>query len=63
VKSTVGCFVQRSSKQGQRSGPVPDDIDLLVIGDTDRHALANAVAEAESVLRREVNIRRVTAAA
>jgi len=42
---------------------VPDDIDLLVIGDPDRHVLADAVAAAESVLRREVNVRRVTATA
>ncbi len=42
---------------------MPDDIDLLVIGNPDRHALADAVAEAETVLRREVNVRRVAAAA
>ena len=39
---------------------MPDDIDLLVIiGEVDRHALADA----EAVLRREVNVRRVTATA
>ena len=43
--------------------PVPADIDLLVIGRPDRGKLADAVAGAESVIRREVNVRRVTAAA
>lgn len=41
---------------------MPDDIDLLVVGEIDRHLLADAVAEAES-LRREVNVRRVYAKA
>jgi DNA-binding transcriptional ArsR family regulator len=52
-----------AARYAQRSGPVPADIDLLVIGAPDRHELADAVADAESVLRREVNIRRITAAA
>jgi hypothetical protein len=45
------------------SGPACDDIDLLVTGEVDRHVLGDAVAEAESVLRREVNVRRVSATA
>lgn len=49
-----------AARYAQRAGPVPDDIDLLVIGEPDRHVLADAVAEAESVLRREVNVRRVS---
>jgi len=52
-----------AARYAQRAGPVPGDIDLLVIGDVDRHVLADAVAEAEAVLRREVNVRRVTATA
>lgn len=52
-----------AARYAQRSGPVPDDIDLLVIGNPDRHVLADAVAEAETMLRREVSVRRVTAAA
>jgi len=52
-----------AARYAQRAGPVPGDIDLLVIGDVDRHVLADAVAEAEAVLRREVNFRRVTATA
>ncbi|MEO8095477.1 MAG: ArsR family transcriptional regulator [Pseudolysinimonas sp.] len=52
-----------AARYAQQSGPVPDDIDLLVIGDPDRHALSDAVAEAEKALRREVNVRRVSATA
>lgn len=52
-----------AARYAQRSGPVPSDIDLLVIGDPDRHDLTDAVAGAESVLRREVNVRRITSAA
>jgi DNA-binding transcriptional ArsR family regulator len=48
-----------AARYAQRSGPVPNDIDLLVIGEVDRHVLADAVADAEAVLRREVNVRRV----
>jgi predicted nucleotidyltransferase len=50
-----------AARYAQRAGPVPHDIDLLVVGNADRHLLADAVAEAEAVLRREVNVRRVTA--
>jgi len=42
------------------AGPVPDDIDLFVIGSPDRGLLADAVAEAELALHREVNARRVS---
>jgi len=52
-----------AARYRQQSGPVPNDIDLLVIGDTDRHLLADAVAAAEAILRREVNVRRVSARA
>jgi DNA-binding transcriptional ArsR family regulator len=49
-----------AARYAQRSGPVPNDIDLLVIGSADRHTLAEAVADAEKVLRREINLRRTT---
>lgn len=49
-----------AARHAQQSGPVPNDIDLLVIGNPDRHHLADAIDEAEAVLRREVNVRRVT---
>lgn len=52
-----------AARYADRSGSVPEDIDLLVIGTPDRHELADVVAEVEKVLRREVNIRRVTPAA
>lgn len=42
-------------------GPAPRDIDLLVIGAPDRNALLDAVGRAERLLRREVNLRRVSA--
>ncbi len=48
-----------AARYAQHSGPVPNDIDLLVVGDTDRHVLAEALADAEKVLRRDVNLRRV----
>lgn len=49
-----------AARYAQHSGPVPNDIDLLVIGDTDRHILAEVMGEAEQVLRRDVNLRRDT---
>jgi DNA-binding transcriptional ArsR family regulator len=52
-----------AARYTQHAGPVPNDIDLLVIGDADRHQLADLVADAEKILRREVNIRRITLAA
>lgn len=52
-----------AARYAQHSGSVPNDIDLLVIGSADRHALADALADAEKVLRREVNVRRVTSEA
>ena len=52
-----------AARYAQRSGPVPADIDLLVIGGPDRRELDDAIAGAEPVIRREVNLRRVSAAA
>jgi hypothetical protein len=40
-------------------GPVPADVDVLVIGDVDPDDLDERAREAEAVLRREVNIRRL----
>lgn len=40
-------------------GPVPDDIDLLVVGTADLDDLEDAVRPAGERLRREVNVRRV----
>jgi DNA-binding transcriptional ArsR family regulator len=44
-------------------GAVPNDIDVLVIGDADEDALDDAARAAERVLGREVNVRRVSARA
>ena len=40
-------------------GPVPGDIDVLVVGDADIDALYARAHSVERVLRREVNVRRV----
>lgn len=50
-----------AARYAQQAGPVPNDIDLLVVGAVDRVALDEALADAEKILRREVNVRRVSA--
>lgn len=40
-------------------GPIPKDIDVLVVGDADEDALFDAARTAERVLGREVNVRRI----
>lgn len=40
-------------------GPVPGDVDVLVIGNVDPDDLDERAREAEAILRREVNVRRV----
>lgn len=40
-------------------GPVPGDVDLIVIGDIDVDELDDAITGAEKVLRREVNVIRI----
>lgn len=40
-------------------GPVPGDVDVLVVGDVDADELDERARAAEELLRREVNIRRV----
>jgi predicted nucleotidyltransferase len=44
------------------SGPVPRDIDVLVVGDPDIDVLDEIAESAEQQLRREVNIRKVSPA-
>lgn len=39
-----------AARYAQHSGPVPNDIDLLVIGEPDRHLLGDALEKPESVL-------------
>lgn len=45
------------------SGPVPNDVDVLIVGSADLDDLDQAASEAQQVLRRPVNIRRIRAAA
>jgi predicted nucleotidyltransferase len=52
-----------AARYHEQPGSVPGDIDVLVIGDPDRDRLADVVEEAEKTLRREVNVRRVSASA
>jgi hypothetical protein len=40
-------------------GPIPEDVDVLVVGDADPDELDEAARAAEGALRRQVNIRRV----
>ena len=63
LPGSSGAFIYGSwaARYAQRSGPVPADTDLLVVGRPDRGKLDDAVAGAESAIRREVNVRRVTA--
>ncbi|MGB8022444.1 MAG: hypothetical protein WCF04_14535 [Candidatus Nanopelagicales bacterium] len=49
-----------AARHAGQLGPVPHDVDVLVIGTADRDALDDAARRAETVLHREVNIRRVT---
>lgn len=52
-----------AARYAEQPGHVPHDLDLLVIGDVDRHRLDDALHPAEKALRREVNVRRTTRAA
>lgn len=49
-----------AARYSQQPGTPPGDIDVMVIGNPDRRALDDAVEEAETRLRREVNVRRIT---
>jgi hypothetical protein len=40
-------------------GPIPNDVDVLVVGDADRDELDDAAQQSQQQLRREVNIRRI----
>lgn len=51
-----GSWAARYSGEG---GRVPDDVDVLVVGDASREVLDDVAAQAESRLRRPVNIRRI----
>lgn len=65
VEGITHAFIYGSwaARYHEQPGSVPGDIDVLVIGDPDRDRLADVVEEAEKILRREVNVRRVSASA
>lgn len=65
VDGVTRAFIYGSwaARYNEQPGSVPGDIDVLVIGDPDRDRLGDAIDEAEEELRREVNVRRVSAAA
>ena len=44
------------------SGPIPVDVDLLVVGIADRDELDKAAQRARTILHREVNVRRISKA-
>lgn len=44
-------------------GPIPVDVDLLVVGAADRDLLETAAQDAGAILQREVNVRRVSSQA
>ncbi len=48
-----------AARYADEIGPVPGDVDVLVIGDADPDELDDRARQAETVLRREVNIRRL----
>ena len=45
------------------NGPIPDDIDVLVVGTTDLDLLHDIARDVTLILSRDVNIRRVSASA
>ena len=48
-----------AARYAGESGPVPNDIDVLVVGDADRDELDDAARQAQQTLERPVNITRV----
>lgn len=51
-------FGSWAARYHERPGAVPGDVDVMVIGDTDRDVLYDLGVQAGRTLRREVNIRR-----
>lgn len=52
-----------AARYAEQPGHVPNDLDLLVIGQVDRRLLDDALHTAEKALRREINARQTTRAA
>lgn len=55
-------FGSWAARYAEQPGPVPGDIDVMVIGDADRDLLYDVGTTAGRTLRRDVNIRRMTRA-
>lgn len=50
-----------AARHNGKPGPIPNDVDVLVVGTADLDELDDAARRASRTLRRPVNIRRVTA--
>jgi predicted nucleotidyltransferase len=61
VEGVEKVFVYGSwaARYSGEAGPVPNDVDVLVVGDADRDDLDDAARQAQQQLGREVNIRRI----
>lgn len=61
LEGTDRAFIYGSwaARYNGEPGPVPADVDLLVIGDVDPDDLDERAQSAETELRREINIRRI----
>jgi predicted nucleotidyltransferase len=53
-------FGSWAARYGGEPGPVPNDVDVLVVGDADRMTLYDVAEQAQRRLGREVNVQRVT---
>ncbi|MBG0826785.1 MarR family transcriptional regulator [Planomonospora sp. ID67723] len=51
-----------AARHANRPGPIPRDVDVLVVGSADEDELYDAAREAERILGREVNISRISSA-
>jgi DNA-binding transcriptional ArsR family regulator len=49
-----------AARHAGEAGPLPNDVDVLVVGTADRDALEDVAEEAGRTLRRDVNVRRVS---
>lgn len=65
VDGVVEAYIYGSwaARHAGEPGPLPRDIDVLVVGDADEDDLFDAARKAEQQLGREVNVHRVTAEA
>ncbi|GAA3442997.1 MarR family transcriptional regulator [Planomonospora venezuelensis] len=51
-----------AARHANRPGPIPRDVDVLVVGSADEDELYDAAREAERILGREVDISRISSA-